>query len=213
MRVLLVDDHALVRAGIASLLRASGLAVVAEAGDGDEAIRLTRELRPDLVLMDVRMPRRNGLEATRAIKAEWPDVKIVMLTVSDDEADLFEAVRSGAEGYLLKNVREEEFTELLTRLRNGEPTLSPPMARRLLKEFARLNEQDSGGLTRREQEVLAVVARGGTNKEVAAKLVISESTVDYHMRHILAKLHLRNRAQLAAWAVEHNHVRPADGRQ
>lgn len=203
MRVLLADDHALVRAGIASLLKASGLEVVAQAGDGEEAILYARQLRPDLILMDVRMPRRNGLEATRAIKAELPEIKVVMLTVSDDEADLFEAIKSGAEGYLLKNLHEEEFGELLTRLRNGEPTLSPPLARKLLKEFARLKEESSDGLTKREREVLALVAQGATNKEIASALFISGNTVDFHMRNILAKLHLRNRAQVAAWASEH----------
>lgn len=203
MRVLLADDHALVRAGIASLLRALGVEVVGEAGDGDEALRYARELRPDLILMDVRMPGRNGLDATRAIKTELPEIKVVMLTVSDDEADLFEAVKSGAEGYLLKNMREEEFTELLTRVRNGEPTMSPPLARKLLKEFARLKEESSDGLTRRERDVLGLVAQGSTNKEIAAALFISANTVDFHVRNILAKLHLRNRTQVVAWALEH----------
>lgn len=203
MRVLLADDHALVRAGIASLLRASGVEVVAEAGDGDEALRYARELRPDLILMDVRMPGRNGLDATRAIKTELPETRVVMLTVSDDEADLFAAVKSGADGYLLKNLREDEFTELLTRLRNGEPVMSPTLARKLLKEFARLKEESSDGLTAREREVLDLVAKGSTNKEVAAALFISTNTVDFHVRNILAKLHLRNRTQVVAWAHEH----------
>src|SRR3990172_5781164 len=128
MRVLLADDHALFRAGIASLLKAWGLEVVAQAGEGDEATLLARQLRPDLIFMDIKMPHRNGLEATRAIKAEMPDIKVVMLTVSDDEADLFEAIKSGAEGYLLKNLREGEFAELLARLGQGEPIISPPLA-------------------------------------------------------------------------------------
>ena len=203
MRVLLADDHALVRAGIASLLRASGAEVVAEAGDGDEAILYARRLRPDLIFMDVRMPGRNGLEATRVIKTELPDVKVVMLTVSDEETDLFEAIKSGAEGYLLKNLRETEFAELLTRIEDGEPILSPPLARKVLREFARLKEESTEGLTKREREVLALVARGSRNKEVAAALYISESTVDFHMRNILQKLHLRNRAQVVAWASAH----------
>lgn len=206
MRVLLADDHALVRAGIASLLRASGVEVVAEAGSGDEAITYARRLRPDLIFMDIRMPGRNGLEATKAIKAEMPEIKVVMLTVSDEDADLFEAIKSGAEGYLLKNLREQEFADVLARLANDEPILSPPLARKLLREFARLKESSSEGLTKREMEVLALVARGATNKEVAAELYVSASTVDFHMRNILAKLHLRNRAQVVAWAVEHGLV-------
>lgn len=203
MRVLLADDHALVRAGIASLLRASGAEVVAESGDGDEAILYARQLRPDVIFMDVRMPNRNGLEATKVIKTEMPEIKIVMLTVSDDEADLFEAIRSGADGYLLKNLRENEFAELLARIEADEPILSPPLARKLLREFARLKEESSEGLTKREREVLALVAQGSTNKEVAAALFIAESTVDFHMRNILQKLHLRNRTQVVAWASEH----------
>ncbi len=206
MRVLLADDHALVRAGIASLLRASGVEVVAEAGDGDEAITYARQLRPDLIFMDIKMPRRNGLEATKAIKAELPEIKVVMLTVSDEDADLFEAIKSGAEGYLLKNLRESEFADILARIANDEPILSPPLARKLLREFARLKESTSEGLTKREMDVLALVARGATNKEIAAELYISTSTVDFHMRNILAKLHLRNRAQVVAWAVEHGLV-------
>ncbi len=209
MRVLLADDHALVRAGIASLLRASGVEVVAEAGDGDEAITYARQLRPDLIFMDIKMPRRNGLEATKAIKAELPEIKVVMLTVSDEDADLFEAIKSGAEGYLLKNLRESEFADVLARIANDEPILSPPLARKLLREFARLKESTSEGLTKREMDVLGHVARGATNKEIAAELYISTSTVDFHMRNILAKLHLRNRAQVVAWAVEHGLVTPA----
>lgn len=206
MRVLLVDDHALVRAGIASLLAASGVEVVAEAGDGDEAIGYARRLRPDLVLMDVRMPGRDGLAATKAIKAELPEIKVVMLTVSDDDADLFEAIKSGAEGYLLKNLHEEEFSAVLSRIEAGEPILSPPLARKLLREFARLKETSQEGLTKRELDVLDLVARGATNKEIASALFIASSTVDFHMRNILAKLHLRNRAQVAAWASEHRLV-------
>ena len=206
MRVLLADDHALVRAGIGSLLRASGADVVGEAGDGDEAISLARTLRPDLIFMDVQMPNRSGLEATRVIKTEMPDVKVVMLTVSDDEADLFEAVKSGAEGYLLKNLREDEFAEVLLRLGADEPILSPPLARKLFQEFARLKHSSDDELTKREKEVLALVTSGATNKEIASQLYISASTVDFHVHNILTKLHLRNRTQAVAWAMEHGFV-------
>lgn len=208
VRVLLADDHALFRAGLASLLKAWGLQVVGEAGNGEEAIAETRDLRPDLIFMDITMPRRNGLEATRAIKAEFPDIKVVILTVSDDEQDLFEAIKSGAEGYLLKNLREEEFADLVSRVRRGEPVMSPGLARRLLQEFARLKQEEDRaelevGLTGREREVLEHVTLGATNKEIAAALYISENTVNYHMKNILSKLHLRNRAQVVAWAIEH----------
>ena len=217
MRVLLVDDHALFRAGLAVLLKAWGLQVVGEAGNGAAATALARELQPDLIFMDINMPPPNGLEATRAIKAQSPHIKIVMLTVSDDEQDLFEAIKSGAEGYLLKNLREEEFSELVERIGKGETVLSPGIARKLLQEFARLggpgarhgegesaaSREEVGGLTERELQVLEHVARGATNKEIAAALFISENTVSFHIKNILSKLHLRNRAQVVAWAMEH----------
>lgn len=202
MRVLLADDHALVRAGIASLLRASGMEVVGEASDGYEAIEEARRLRPDVVFMDVGMPRCGGLKATRLIKEEMPETKVVMLTVSDDEKDLFEAVKHGAEGYLLKNLDEAEFTDLLARLDRGDSIVSPDLALKLLSEFARPKAAEADGLTKRELEVLSLVARGLTNKEIAVELSIAASTVDFHMRHLLAKLHLRNRAQAAVWATE-----------
>lgn len=208
MRVLLVDDHALFRAGLASLLQASGLDVVGQASDGEEAIAKATELHPDLIFMDITMPRRNGLEATRAIKTLLPETTIVMLTVSDDEADLFEAIKSGAEGYLLKNLHEKEFTEFLLRLERGEALMSQGLAQKLLAEFARLKtaesrEQLPQQLSDREQEVLRLVASGATNREVAEALFISENTVAFHMKNILTKLHLRNRAEVTRWAVEH----------
>lgn len=209
MRVLLVDDHGVFRAGLASLLKAWGLEVVGQAANGDEAIARARELRPDLVFMDIAMPVRNGLEATRAIKAESPDIKIVMLTVSDDEQDLFEAIKSGADGYLLKNLREDEFATLVERVRRDEPAMSPSLARKLLREFGRLKEErrSDADLTEREREVLEQVARGATNREIAASLCLSENTVNFHIRNILSKLHLRNRAQVVAWAAEHGLIR------
>jgi DNA-binding NarL/FixJ family response regulator len=154
------------------------------------------------------MPKRNGLEATRAIKAVFPEMKVVILTVSDDEQDLFEAIKSGAEGYLLKDLREDEFADLVNRLCRGEPVMSPRLARKLLNEFAQLKQEQSqqhnkAGLTEREHQVLEHVARGATNKEIATSLYISENTVNYHMKNILSKLHLRNRAQVVAWALEH----------
>lgn len=202
-RVLLVDDHALVRAGIASILRAYGMEVVGEASDGDEAIAEARRLTPDIIFMDVRMPRCNGLQATRTIKAEVPATKVVMLTVSDDESDLFDAIRCGAEGYLLKNTRKTEFEDMLGHLQRGESIVSPALALKLLQEFTRPKDGDDKVLTKREKDVLALVARSLTNKEIALNLSISPNTVDFHMRNLLAKLHLRNRSQVAVWAAEH----------
>lgn len=214
MRVLLVDDHALFRAGLGSLLNAWGLTVVGEAGDGNEAIENVRLLRPDLVFMDVTMPRRNGLEATKAIKAEFPDVRVVILTVSDDEHDLFEAIKSGAEGYLLKDLREEQFADMVARIERGEPVMSPRLARKMLQEFGRLQEQRmspeaEAGLTEREQDVLEQVARGTTNREISAALNITENTVHFHMKNILRKLHLRNRSEVVVWALGHS-VNPGE---
>lgn len=186
--------------------------MVGEAGNGEEAIARVRDLQPDVVFMDINMPRPNGLEATRAIKVEFPDVKVIILTVSDDEGDLFEAIKSGAEGYLLKNLHEEEFAELVGRVGRGEPAMSPGLASKLLHEFARLKEdrtrsEEQVDLTEREQEVLAELAKGGSNREIAAALYISENTVNYHMKNILGKLHLRNRSQVVAWAVEHGYTK------
>lgn len=208
MRVLLADDHPLFRAGLRSLLRAWGIDVVGEAGSGREALELARTLEPDLVLMDIGMSPVNGLEATRAIKTELPGVKVVIITVSEDEHDLFEAVKSGAEGYLLKGMSEKEFAAMLTSLTAGEPALTPGLAARILDEFVRISRAPSGertggeeALTGRERDVLRLVAAGSTNREIATELFISENTVNFHMKHILSKLHLKNRAHAAAFAI------------
>ena len=207
MKVLLADDHALFRAGIASLLTAAGHEVAGEAGDGLEALERTRELRPDLVLMDIGMPRCGGLEATRLIKAEMPETKIVIVTVSQDDADLFEAVKSGAEGYLLKDMSNEEFERILDGIAEGEAPLSQGLATKILEEFARVSRGEAapGGeretLSERERDVLGLVTEGKTNREIAAALFIAESTVNFHMKNILSKLHLRNRAEAVAYAL------------
>ena len=206
MKVLLVDDHALFRAGIGSLLSASGHTVVGEAKNGFEALEKARSLRPDLVLMDIQMPECNGLEATRLIKAEMPEMKIVMVTVSHDDADLFEAIKSGAEGYLIKDMSEEDFNQVLTGVAEGEAPLSRGIATRILDEFARVSRKDESGdsdkdgLTDREHDVLQLITEGATNKEIAKKLVITENTVNFHVKNILTKLHLRNRAEAVAYA-------------
>lgn len=206
MRVLLVDDHTLVRNGIASLLAANNIEVVGEASDGLEAVEKTRQLKPDIVLMDIKMPRYNGLAATRLIKAEMPQTKIVILTVSDDDEDLFEAIKSGAEGYLLKNIKAKEFLALLSGVVKGEAAISPLLATKIIEEFSRQMKEavappSVSELTEREIDVLKLVTGGAINKEIAATLYITENTVKYHLRNIMDKLHLRNRAQVAAYAV------------
>jgi DNA-binding NarL/FixJ family response regulator len=214
MRVLLADDHPLFRAGIASLLRAWGMEVVGQVGTGFEALELARGLRPDLVLMDITMPECNGLEATRLIKAELPAVRIVIVTVSEEDEDLFEAIKSGAEGYLLKGMSEEELERTLGAVAAAEPALSPGLAVKILDEFARLAreapDREHDELTPREREVLQLVAGGATNREVAETLFVSRHTVNFHMKNILQKLHLRNRAQAVAYAVRTGLVTPVE---
>jgi len=206
VRILIVDDHALVRDGIASLLRARGFDVVGEAEDGFQAIEKARALRPDLVLMDIQMPNLDGLKATRLLKAEMPDLRVVILTVSDLQQDLFEAIKSGANGYLLKDLEQEEFFDSLRAVQRGEAVIPRRLAGRILDEFRALSMQQSSNqsyLTEREQEILRMLAAGKTRKEMAQLLHLSESAIKFHMRKILDKLHLQNRAQVVAWAVQH----------
>lgn len=205
MRVLLADDHPLFRAGVASLLRASGAEVVGEVGDGAAVVEAARRLEPDLVLMDIGMPGCNGLEATRQIKAERPETRIVIVTVSDDDDDLFEAVRCGADGYLLKDMSEEDLSRTLDAVAAGRPALSPALAARVIAEFARAGRaaetEQFVTLTPRESDVLRLVATGATNREIASALSLAENTVHFHVKNILAKLQLKNRAQAAVYAV------------
>lgn len=216
MRVIIADDHTLFRDGLRSLLEAYGAEVVAEARTGREAIDLARLHRPDVVLMDLSMPEMGGLAATRLIKAESPDLAIVVLTASEDEADLFEAIKSGAEGFLPKDVEARRLFELLEGVERGEPALTPELARKVLAEFARPVTDRSAPLrptlTDRERNVLDLLIAGITsNRELGARLFISENTVKYHLRNILAKLHLENRAQVIAWAVRNGLADRAPG--
>jgi DNA-binding NarL/FixJ family response regulator len=202
VRVLLVDDHDLFREGLAGIISAQpDMQVIGEANDGLEAFVKAQELRPDLILMDVQMPGLDGLEAARQIKQILPETIIVMLTVRDDDEKLFEALKNGAQGYLLKDIRSQSMLEMLRGAVRGEAALSPNMAGRVLSEFRRLSKgsipekEDDGGLTEREQQVLLQASKGATDKEIAAALNISLNTVKTHMRNILAKLHVRTRRE------------------
>ncbi len=213
MRVLLADDHALFRDGIRSLLEARGVEVVGEAENGRQAVELSMRLRPDIVLMDLSMPELGGLAATRLISADAPDVKVVVLTASEDDADLFEAIKSGAQGYLLKNLKVDELISMLESVLRDEPALTPALARKLLGEFARpspsRHDRGADELTDREREVLELLVQGVTsNRELAERLIVTENTVKYHLRNILGKLHLQNRAQVVAYALSHRLVKP-----
>lgn len=205
MKVLLADDHPLFLEGLCNLMEARGIEVVGTARNGLEALEKAGTLRPDAILMDVQMPVCNGLEATRLIKAQFPYIKIVMLTASEADDDLFEAVKSGASGYLLKNLNAEKLFGMLEAFKQGEAPLSPGLAAKVLKEFNSkdvLGKEEEGNeiLTQRQMEVLGLVAQGKTYKEVAESLYVTERTVKYHMGKILEKLHMKNRAQVIAYA-------------
>ena len=209
IRVLVADDHALYRRGLEMVLgQEDDIEIVGEASDGAEAIRRTEELLPDVVLMDIRMPRRSGIEACTAIKEIVPSTKIVILTISDEESDLYEAVRAGANGYLLKDVPGEEIADGIRAVAGGQSLISPSMASKLLSEFAAMIKKNEERpqmpvprLTDRELQVLKLVARGMANKEIAVELFISENTVKNHVRNILEKLQLHSRMEAVVYAV------------
>jgi DNA-binding NarL/FixJ family response regulator len=210
MRLLIADDHPLFRDGLRSLLEARGIDVVGEARDGREAVDQAKRLRPDVVLMDLSMPELNGLAATRLLSADQPDVKVIILTASEDDADLFEAIKSGAQGYIFKNLDSDAFFALLDGVARGEPALTPGLAKKLIGEFARPSTISTAvrsapdALTEREHEVLELLMQGVTsNRDLAERLVVSENTVKYHLRNILDKLHVQNRAQVVAYALRH----------
>ena len=211
MKVLIVDDHPLFRDGLKNLFTSRGVEVVGTAQDGVDALEKARALRPDVILMDVQMPRLDGLAATRLIKAELPEITIVMLTMSGENEAVFDAIKSGATGYLLKTQDTDEFFAMLMGLTRGEVPLSPGLAGRILKEFAHQSEEmkavraaaqqdEIQGLSARQMQVLTLVAQGLMYKEVAAQLGFSERTVKYHMGEIIARLHMDNRAQVIEYA-------------
>jgi DNA-binding NarL/FixJ family response regulator len=234
LRVLLVDDHSLFLEGLRNLLASEGMQVVGLAKDGFEALAQARRLHPDVILMDIEMPRCDGVRATRLIKAELPQCKVVMLTISEDEQDLFEAVKSGASGYLLKRLDAAEFFTYLAELHEGHAPFSPGLAEKILKEFSRqavkpetqtaqpdpvatqaeqtrANEAPGTALSPRQLQILTLVAQGQTYSQVAVTIGIAERTIKYHMAEILDRLHLQNRAQVIAYAAHAGLVpRPRD---
>jgi len=211
IRVLIVDDHALFRRGLEMVLTEEpDIELVGEASDGAEAVEKAGEALPDVVLMDIRMPKSSGIEACRAMKEVSPSAKIVMLTISDEEEDLFEAIRAGASGYLLKDIPYDEVADVVRAVHGGQSLINPSMAAKLLTEFAALARHDdeertqqvpAPKLTDREMEVLRLVARGMNNRDIAKELFISENTVKNHVRNILEKLQIHSRMEAVMIAV------------
>ena len=211
IRVLIADDHALFRRGLEMVLdEEDDIDLVGQASDGTEAVAVAGESLPDIVLMDIRMPKSSGIEACRGIKEVAPSAKIVILTISDEEEDLFEAIRAGASGYLLKDIPLDEVAEAVRAVHGGQSLINPSMAAKLLAEFAAMASRDGTApaervpaprLTEREIQVLKLVARGMNNRDIAKELFISENTVKNHVRNILEKLQLRSRMEAAMYAV------------
>lgn len=215
MRVLLADDQTLFRKALASYLASiSDIEVVGEAEDGLQAIEKAQLLKPELILMDVNMPNCDGLQATKRIKELLPETRIIMLTISDEDEDLFEAIKSGAQGYLLKNLNPENLLEYMKDVFEGKAALTPTVAAKVLNEFARLSKRNTERtsilelLSGREKEILKMVAEGDSNKEIARSLSITEGTVKNHIHNVLEKLQLRNRAQAAGVALKEGLLKP-----
>jgi DNA-binding NarL/FixJ family response regulator len=205
MRILVADDHSLFRDGLVSLLEAAGFEVVGQVGDGTAAVEAALRLRPDAVLMDITMPGLNGLEALRQIRAQWPEAQVVILTASDDETSLFEAVEAGARGYLLKSLNADEFVDMLNGLARGEAAMTRQTTARLLtglSQRAHTHSPSPEDLTLREVELLELMVKGLSNKEIAQAISLSENTVKYHVKHILHKLGAQNRTEAAVQALK-----------
>jgi len=214
VKLVIADDHLLFRDALKSLLETQDHQVVGLAGNGLEAVEMARRLRPDLVLMDLSMPQMDGLSATKIITTEMPEINVVVLTASNEDEDLFEAIKAGADGYLLKDLQADRFFALLDGVQRGEPALTPLLARKLLAEFkkprsAPRKDSDPDALTQRESEVLEAMVNGTTtNRRLASHFGVSENTIKFHMRNILDKLHLHNRAQVVSHALRHKIVKP-----
>lgn len=202
MKLMLVDDHSIFLEGLQYLLGTYGIEVAGTASNGREALEKARILKPDIILMDIKMPGLSGLDALKLIKTEMPYTKVVMLTTSEEDEDLFNAVKCGASGYLLKNTNAKELVDMLSDMEKGEASFSPELADKVLKEFRNYEPDVSEDkkLTKRQLEVLEMVAKGVTYKDVGDKLGLSERTVKYHMGKILELLHMENRAQVIAYA-------------
>ena len=209
IRLLIADDHELFRRGLRMVLEdEDDIEVIDEAGDGEQAVEMAREHAPDVVVMDVRMPGLTGIQAARRIKEEEPGTKILVLTISDEEDDLYEAIKAGANGYLLKEISIDEIAHAVRSVHSGQSLISPSMASKLLDEFSAMikkeeqkEEVPAPRLTPREMEVLEHVAQGMNNREIAKALFISENTVKNHVRNILEKLHLHSRMEAVVYAV------------
>jgi DNA-binding NarL/FixJ family response regulator len=205
MKILVVDDHSLFRDGITSLLESGGHTVIGQASNGNEAVERALALLPDLVLMDVHMPGLSGLEALKAIKAAKPEIKVVMLTVSEEDNDFMEAIRSDANGYLLKHISSGELFKLLENLERGEAAILPSIAMRLFKHVSQSGSGsvEKSPLSEKEVEVLKLIAAGKSNRDIANDLSVSENTVKFHIKNILQKLSVGNRKEAVAHAIQH----------
>ena len=205
MRILVADDHSLFRDGLVSLLEAAGFEVVGQVGDGHAAVEAVLRLRPEAALLDITMPVMSGLEALRHIRAAWPEAQVVMLTASDDESLLFEAVEAGARGYLLKNLKADEFVDMLNGLARGEAAMTRQTTARLMAGLTQHGPTHTllpDDLTQRESALLELMVQGLSNKEIAQALSLSENTVKYHVKHILQKLGVQNRTEAAVQALK-----------